>query len=503
MKVIAMYLPQYHKVKENDIWWGENFTDWVAAKKAQPLYEGHDQPRIPLDHNCYDLLKKETMEWQAKLMHRYGVDGMCIYHYWFKDGRQILEKPAEHLLAWNDIDMPYCFCWANETWARSWSNVAEKNVWADIYEGEEKGRGILLEQSYGGKKEWQEHFEYLLPFFRDRRYIKFDGKPVFLFYNTSQIEHLKEMAELWEKLAVENGFPGIFLIGARADNHTRNVVDAELHMEPGEANRYASKFMYKNFPVRDYDDVWETILSEIPMRQHTCFGGFVGYDDTPRRGRKGEVVIRATPEKFGAYLAELMAKNEAYGIDAVFINAWNEWGEGMYLEPDERDGFRYLEQINIAKERYKEYVPSYKIQRGHALAQSVQRPLQEREKLESYLNLYDRWMSLHEKNIRLSDCLLKKGYRDIAVYGYGNLGKHLINEAGRTELAVRYVIDRQKVETDEHMRVYEPKDDLPKVDAVIISAAYYADEIIKNLKKNNVTMPLISIEGLIKEAEKL
>lgn len=126
MKIFTMYLPQFHRTLENDAWWGEGFTDWVSTKNVAPLFSGHVQPRIPLNSNYYDLTEKETMKWQAELMHQYGIDGMCIYHYWFKDGRKVLEKPAENLLKWKDIDMPFCFYWANESWARSWSNVPEK-----------------------------------------------------------------------------------------------------------------------------------------------------------------------------------------------------------------------------------------------------------------------------------------------------------------------------------------------------------------------------------------
>lgn len=125
MRVIAMYLPQFHRVKENDIWWGEGFTEWTSVRSAERLFPGHEQPHVPLHGNYYDLLQPETMRWQAELMKRFGVDGMCFYHYYFKDGRKILEKPAENLLQWKDIDMPFCFSWANESWVRSWSRLSK------------------------------------------------------------------------------------------------------------------------------------------------------------------------------------------------------------------------------------------------------------------------------------------------------------------------------------------------------------------------------------------
>ena len=133
-KIMAFYLPQFHRVPENDEWWGKGFTEWTAVKGAAPLFEGHYQPRVPLNHNYYNLLEHDTMAWQANLMKKYSIDGVCIYHYWFENGRRILEKPAENLLKWTDISMPFCFCWANETWSRTWEKLADANVWSIMYE---------------------------------------------------------------------------------------------------------------------------------------------------------------------------------------------------------------------------------------------------------------------------------------------------------------------------------------------------------------------------------
>lgn len=139
-KAIAMYLPQFHNVKENNMWWGEGFTDWRAMECAKPLFDGHKQPKCPLNNYKYDLMDKKTMQWQADLMHKYHVYGLCFYHYWFKEGKKILEKPAENLLKWKDIDMPFCFCWANESWVRSWSKLNNQNVWASQFETNYKRR---------------------------------------------------------------------------------------------------------------------------------------------------------------------------------------------------------------------------------------------------------------------------------------------------------------------------------------------------------------------------
>ena len=225
MKVLAMYLPQFHRVKENDEWWGEGFTDWTTVKQAKPLFEGHNQPHVPSDENYYDLLDKNTMRWQTSLMKKYGIDGMCMYHYWFEDGRKILEKPVENLLNWKEIDMPFCLCWANETWARSWSGLQNVNVWADTCEPDKKtGKKILLKQRYGNYKDWKEHFEYLLPFFRDDRYIKVDGKPVFVFYKAECIPCFEDMVEAWQQLAIESGINGIYIIANGCKKSSREYV---------------------------------------------------------------------------------------------------------------------------------------------------------------------------------------------------------------------------------------------------------------------------------------
>lgn len=178
MKILALYLPQFHRVPENDEWWGEGFTEWTTVRNALPLFPEHEQPHIPKDNYYYDLLDKSTFQKQAEQIKNSGMDGICIYHYWFKNGRQILEKPAEKLLQWKDIQLPYCFSWAHEPWARTWGNFGDQNKWTSIYDkGKNSDRELLLEQKYGNAVDWKRHFEYLLPFFSDNRYIK-DRKSV-------------------------------------------------------------------------------------------------------------------------------------------------------------------------------------------------------------------------------------------------------------------------------------------------------------------------------------
>ena len=213
MKILAMYLPQFHRTPENDKWWGEGFTEWTTVRKAKPLFLNHAQPHEPQEY--YNLLDKDVMIKQAELMHKYGVDGMCFYHYYFEDGIKILEKPAENLLKWKEINMPFCFYWANQSWVRTWSNLQDANVWVDTLDNDEKreGDGVLLRQAYGGREQWKKHFDYLLPFFKDSRYIRKDGRPLFIIYKPEDIKDLAEMKDYWNELMEKEGLPHIFFIG--------------------------------------------------------------------------------------------------------------------------------------------------------------------------------------------------------------------------------------------------------------------------------------------------
>ena len=502
MKVLSMYLPQFYRTPENDAWWGEGFTDWVSTKKAAPLFSGHVQPRIPLNSNYYDLTEKETMKWQSELMHQYGIDGMCIYHYWFKDGRKVLEKPAENLLKWKDIDMPFCFYWANESWARSWSNVPEKNVWANTSEPCRNGfdSEVLLEQDYGEEEIWEEHFSYLLPFFLDDRYIKIDGKPLILIYRTESVPCLRQMLECWRKLALENDFEGIYVIGANCNSGISSVLDAILVHEPKSA-------LYEYFmmhPERDclvkkisYDNIWNILLaSDKNNGVQTYYSGFVDYDDSPRRGKEGNVITDADPDKFKKYIIKLMVKNQKAGSDILFLNAWNEWGEGMYLEPDEAHGFGYLQALKEAKEEYSNYVNE---EEEIKCDDSYRRLTVVNHRIEANMQVLNKWLELYENGISLSDFILEKYKGSIAIYGYGILGRHLYRELNDARVEVNYIIEQEKSKVHVEIPVYSIKDDrVPVADNIIVTAVYYFDDIYDRLKgfgfKN-----IVSIKDLINE----
>ncbi len=321
MKVIAFYLPQFHRIPENDKWWGDGFTDWTTVKKAKPLWDNHNQPRIPLE-GYYDLLDKSTMQWQAKLMNEYGVDGLCFYHYWFKDGKRILEKPAENLLGWKDINMPFCFCWANQTWARSWSNIKGANKWAETLDKDigSRDESILLEQKYGLKSDWKIHFQYLLPFFKDERYIRVDDKPVFMIFRPTHCVEINQMLEYWNDLAQENGLKGIYSIGMTVGEGTIRGMDGIMLRQPAVAFKHLCDSNKEDKRVYDYEDIWEQILNS-DMDGKVYYSGFVDYDDTPRRVDRYLASENFSVEKFRHYLTKLIKKNADSGNEITIINA--------------------------------------------------------------------------------------------------------------------------------------------------------------------------------------
>ena len=377
MKIIAFYLPQFHNIPENDEWWGDGFTEWTNVKGAKPIYRGQQQPKVPLNKNYYNLLDDNVKIWQDRLEKKYGIYGFCYYHYWF-NGKMLLQKPMEQMLKNSCVDIPFCICWANEPWTKAW--VAED-------------RKVLIPQKYGERKEWKEHFEYLVPFFKDQRYIRIDDKPVIIIYRPKVISCVREMMQYWKELAVESGLNGLITMCATndlyvGDDERYQVFDHIIEWQPhtakkfGSANKKDGKLallkklrrifysklervtgidIYKYDPIAlrqlnrnnfwDYGEVWEKVIKMSPLDPKSIPGAFVRWDNTPRYREKATVIKGETPEKFKTYLKKqiIHAKN-AYQSDMIFMYAWNEWAEGGFLEPDEQNGYAYLRALKDALE---------------------------------------------------------------------------------------------------------------------------------------------------------
>lgn len=345
MKVLAYNLPAYHRIPENDEWWGEGFTEWDNVRRGKPLYKGHIQPMIPLNGYYYDLSKKEDVLNQARLAKKYGLSGFVYYHYWF-NGKLLLEKPVEIYRDSKEVDFDYCLCWANEQWARTWDG---------------KDGQILMPQTFGGQTDWEDHLQYFLPFFNDSRYIKRGNKPMLFVYSTSRIPCFDEMFEYWDSRIKEFGFDGIYLvefISTVNPNVGSKFSQAVTEFEPMYTNRFgisnlkkAYRVICKTFKVLEclnYDEIWEAIIAK-----NRTYGGreiiqsaFTQWDNTPRKGRSGLVLKGGSPEKFEKYFRQLANhKRKDASREYMVINAWNEWGEGPVLEPSEQYGYKYLEGL--------------------------------------------------------------------------------------------------------------------------------------------------------------
>ena len=351
MRWFALYLPQFHETEDNNSWWGKGFTEWTHVNAAKPLFPGHHQPIVPQNNNYYNLLDKNTVEWQTKLMKEHGIDGMVYYHYYFC-GKKLLETPAENLLKWTDIDQPFFFCWANHTWYKAIDGV----------------KHVLIEQTYGSQSDWEKHFQYLLPFFKDPRYEKKNNKPLFMIYNPD-FSQKHDMIQYWDDRCRAEGFDGIYVIetfsdSIHPDNLTRlqqNLCSQTEHIylrEPAYSQRITeAKRLYS--PLRILRKILRElsyrhiiswidhfngnklydIMMQSPKGSQYTHGVFFSWDNTPRHGVRGYIITPPSKEQFMRYADSI--KNDEY----VFINAWNEWAEGMILEPTEHEGTKYLDWI--------------------------------------------------------------------------------------------------------------------------------------------------------------
>jgi len=355
MKVLAIYLPAFHQVKINDDAWGKGFVEWDNVKKGVKLYKEHIQPLEPYDDYYYDLSKKEDIERQIKIANDYKVDGFLIYHYWFGNGVQALEKPAQIIRNQIKDKIEYCFCWANHSWMTTWGVGDNK---------------IIATQEYGDKKEWEKHIDYLIQFFKDDRYIKVDNRPMLYIYNTCKIPNFNEMIKVWNKKLRKNGLGDLYLVEYIFPNNkipATSYSEAVMEFEPNYTTFFdiyiinkLKRFICKKMKIIDfqnYDRLWKKILKRKRTYKDkkiykSCF---VGWDNSPRKGKRSMIVKGNTPEKFGKYFERLVnLKRENASNDFVIINAWNEWSEGAFLEPSKQFGFKYLEELKRVVEKYEE-----------------------------------------------------------------------------------------------------------------------------------------------------
>jgi len=353
-RVIAFYLPQFHPIPENDKWWGKGFTEWTNVGKAKPLFKGHYQPRIPADLGYYDLRMPEIREAQAQMAREAGIEGFMYWHYWFGNGKRLLERPFNEVLETGKPDFPFCLGWANHSWStHSWNSKAQ---W-DFDE-------TIIEQKYPGNEDYINHFNTVLPAFKDKRYITIEGKPIFIFYAPLDFKDINLFMELWNKLAINNDLKGVYFIGLTGGwiEHNQKVLDLGVDaIIPGNLWIAESKSRGKimkmiEHKIREffpgiwlnkykYKNIIKHLFTEFDKLDNAFPSIIPQWDRSARSGRRATIYTGATPELFRKHVKTALdivsKKPEEKKI--IFLRSWNEWAEGNYVEPDLKYGSGYLD----------------------------------------------------------------------------------------------------------------------------------------------------------------
>lgn len=370
-RVIAFYLPQYHPTPENDLWWGKGFTEWTNVAKAKPSFKGHVQPKVPADLGFYDLRLPEVRKAQADMAREYGVEGFCYWHYWFGNGKRLLDRPFREVLESGEPDFPFCLGWANHSWSnKTWQkNQAFQND------------TMFMEQTYGDDEDYKKHFYTVLKAFNDPRYIKVDGKPLFFIFDPPAIPDLEHFVSMWRQLALDNGLKGIHFVGKVAsvgkfdkgihhdylsdamDNYNAVLgkgIDAvnSVNLRRAEmlaVGKYAKMFdrlINKIFPggrveKYDYRKIIKNLFTKEDELENIYPTIIPRWDKTPRVGKRAYVYTNSTPEQFEKSVKQAveMISHKSPEHRIIFLQAWNEWGEGNFMEPDLEFGRGYLEAL--------------------------------------------------------------------------------------------------------------------------------------------------------------
>ena len=357
MEIIAYYLPQYYPFKDNNEWWGEGFTEWTNVGKAKPLFKGHYQPKVPADLGYYDLRMAEVKEKQAQLAREAGVTAFCYWHYWFGNGRVLLDTPLKQVLDSGKPDFPFCLGWANESW--------QSKVWNS--DGSVEGK-TLMEQLYPGDEDIINHFNYIKRAISDKRYLRVDDKPVFVIYRPLMHPDVRHFMDLFNEMIKEAGIAdAFFFIG-----HTVNAAEIEqlrsLNFDCINIVRFGEyrfntevikripwqlfKYRILNHPlVLKYSFISKYFINdEIDKEEYIIPSLIPNWDHTPRSGKRGSVYQDATPELFQKHAEkalDVISKKQA-GRQILFLKSWNEWGEGNYMEPDLKYGKGYIKALRNA-----------------------------------------------------------------------------------------------------------------------------------------------------------
>ena len=376
-RVIAYYLPQYHPIPENDKYWGKGFTEWRNVGKAKPLFRGHSQPRVPADLGYYDLRLPEIREEQAALAREAGIEGFCYWHYWFGNGKQLLEMPFNEVLHTGKPDFTFCLGWANHSWtSKTW--VAGKTFQKD---------SMIMEQTYPGIEDYEQHFYALLDAFKDHRYITVDGNLLFVIFRPLDLPDTKGFIDLWNKLAKKEGLNGFHFVGIESSfgifsTEGKKIMfdgkdtTAKLYNKVLESGfdginsrgmnlahvRYDSLFgfyfkkalkkflKWQGVVKYDYKRISKLLFTDEDKWENVYPTIIPNWDRTPRSGKKAIVWYNNSPQYFKKQvdLALTFIKDKQEQHKLLFLMSWNEWGEGNYMEPDIEFGKGYINALREA-----------------------------------------------------------------------------------------------------------------------------------------------------------
>lgn len=353
--VLALYLPQFHPFKENDEWWGKGFTEWTNVGKARPLFKGHYQPRVPADLGYYDLRLPIIREQQAELAREAGVTAFCYWHYWFGNGKRLMESVFDDVLLSGKPDFPFCLAWANHTWRAIGCTAGNYDP------------RVLIEQTYPGLYDAKQHFDYLLKAFKDNRYVKINGKPYLFIYDPLALPQL--YVDKFKEWTVDAGFPGLFIV---ANVNDRNI-SKEMFLNKGySAVCYCNmvpienlwKKVTKNIKSRvlmrpknlyDYSTVDKALITDEEKQEDVIPQIVPQWDHSPRLGYKTRIVKNSTPERFANHVRHALEaiKDKSADSQIIMLKSWNEWAEGNYMEPDLKYGKGYIEALRRVLDEYK------------------------------------------------------------------------------------------------------------------------------------------------------
>ena len=358
-RFIAFYLPQFHPTPENNEWWGEGFTEWVNVAKARPLFRGHKQPHIPKDLGFYDLRLPEVREAQVELAKEAGIEAFCYWHYWFGNGKRLLERPFNEVLASGKPDFPFCLAWANHSW--------KKKRWEPKAPGKDK---LLMEQTYPGIEDYILHFNTMLPAFKDSRYLKVNGKLFFIIYDPLATDEIKVFIETWRRLAKENNLNDFYFVATDFECRNKAKIlslgfDAVYSNDTYNVHHHLNiiqkvflyvKRKYFKFPtVFKYKDAIRYMVMDCCKDRDVIPSIAPNWDHSPRSAAKGIILHDSTPELFKkiAQRAINIVKNKPEEEQIIIVKSWNEWGEGNYMEPDLEFGKGYIHALREAIEESK------------------------------------------------------------------------------------------------------------------------------------------------------